>query len=280
LRPSSRSSWSRALDWSGARLPHFEKIALAIAALVLAVYGGVRLQARAAQAQESRAFDEALQTQAQERFYEEADQAWRLPGESEEAAPPRDGEDSPPESVLRAEALLAPEPALDDRDVAEWSPRRRRAYEETLAAGQSLPLGRLEIPSIDLSVMVLPGTDDWTLNRAVGHIEGTALPGAGEGNVGIAGHRDGFFRGLRHLRQGERIHLTTLEGSYTYEVSDIQVVHPTRVDVLEPSDTPSLTLVTCYPFYHVGSAPQRYIIRALLTSPAGRASPARTISSR
>jgi sortase A len=280
LRPSSRSSWSRALDWSGARLPHFEKVALACAALVLAVYGGVRLQTRAAQAQESRQFNEALESRAQARFYEEVEQSWREP----ERDPVPEAEPAPDanpvdDSVRRAEALLAPEPAMERLRQTEWSPRRRKAYEETLTAGGALPLGRLEIPSIDLSVMVLPGTDDWTLNRAVGHIEGTAMPGE-HGNIGIAGHRDGFFRGLRHLKHGERIHLTTLEGSYTYEVSDIQVVQPTRVDVLDPSDSPSLTLVTCYPFYHVGSAPQRYIIRATITSPLRAPPAARAISLR
>jgi len=256
LRPSSRSSWSRVLDWSGTRLPHFETVALAVAALVLALYGGLRLQARAAQGAESRLFDEALESRSRDRLYEEAERSLQ------EQTPSHEKEGDP---VRRAEALLAPEPPIDTRRQAEWSPQRRRAYEDTLTAGGTLPLGRLEIPSIDLSVMVLPGTDEWTLNRAVGHIDGTALPGEG-GNIGIAGHRDGFFRGLRNLQPGERIYLTTLDGSYEYQVSDIQVVLPTQVDVLEPSEAPVLTLVTCYPFYHVGSAPRRYIIRAILTS--------------
>jgi sortase A len=265
LRPSSRSSWSRVLDWSGTRLPLFETVLLAAAGLSLALYGGLRLQARAAQGMESRLFDQALESRSQERLYEEVERSLRTqepPALEQEPPPPRNEADDP---VQRAEALLAPESPLDSRRQSEWSPQRRRAYEETLTAGGTLPLGRLEIPSISLSVMVLPGTDEWTLNRAVGHIDGTALPGQ-EGNVGIAGHRDGFFRGLRHVQQGDRIYLTTLEGSYEYRVSDIHVVLPTQVDVLEPSPSPVLTLVTCYPFYHVGSAPQRYIIRATLTS--------------
>ncbi|MGH9868086.1 MAG: class D sortase [Candidatus Polarisedimenticolia bacterium] len=264
MRRASRSSgWSRVLDWSGARLPHFESIALCFAAGLLAFYGGLRLQARVVQSQESRAFDQARVMLEQERLYQESlpePLPDELPADRDEAAVPLD-------PVARAESLFAPEQPLDRDRQNEWSTRRRRAYEASLSREASLPIGRLEIPSIDLSVMILPGTDDWTLNRAVGHIHGTALPGE-PGNVGIAGHRDGFFRGLRKVQAGERIYLTTLAGSYEYVVEEIQVVLPTDVHVLEPARSPSLTLVTCYPFYHVGTAPQRYIIRASLAPPS------------
>jgi sortase A len=159
-------------------------------------------------------------------------------------------------------SLLVNEPP----DQEEWSPERIRAYEETeQAKGRTPLLGRLEIPSLDLKVMVHDGTDPWSLNRAVGRIEGTSKPGE-PGNLGIAGHRDGFFRSLRHLTPGESITLTTLEGRYEYKVDDIEIVAPDEIEVLEDGSRPSLTLVTCYPFYYVGSAPQRYIVKAELVA--------------
>ena len=266
MRLGSNSGWGRTLDWSGARLSLFERWSLVLGACFLVLYGGVRLQARFSQAIESNAFDRERHARAQERLY-----LGSLPGEESErphdgGAPPGDDPAGPPgESVRRAEALYAPEPALDERLRSEWSPRRRKAYEQSLTHDGVLPLGRLEIPAIELSVMVLPGTDEWTLNRAVGHIDGTSLPGE-PGNVAIAGHRDGFFRGLRLLETGSRISLTTLDGTYEYIVQDTRVVDPSQVEVLRPSRKPTLTLVTCYPFFHVGSAPQRYIIRATLAS--------------
>ena len=109
---------------------------------------------------------------------------------------------------------------------------------------------------------MLPGTDDFTLNRAVGHIEDTAMPGT-DGNSGIAGHRDGFFRGLKDVGPGDAIELETLRGKEVYHVERVWVVYPEDVSVLDATPTRSLTLVTCYPFYHVGPAPQRYIVRAV-----------------
>lgn len=149
-------------------------------------------------------------------------------------------------------------------DQSEWSLERIRAYAASTARGrgEQLPLGRLDIPAIGLSVMVLPGTDGWTLNRAVGHIEGTAFPGD-DGNVGIAGHRDGFFRGLRNVSVHDRIFFTTLEAVYEYRIEDLSVVEPNEVEVLEQTRRRSLTLVTCYPFYFVGNAPQRFIVHAV-----------------
>ncbi len=110
-------------------------------------------------------------------------------------------------------------------------------------------------------MMLVEGTDELTLNRAVGHIEGTALPGE-SGNVGIAGHRDGFFRGLQHLELGDALSLTTLAGVAHYRVAKLEVVEPSQVDVLAPTEHDGLTLVTCYPFYYVGNAPQRFIVHA------------------
>jgi LPXTG-site transpeptidase (sortase) family protein len=123
------------------------------------------------------------------------------------------------------------------------------------------PLGRIEISSIGLVAMVMEGTDGKTLRGAVGHIHGTALPGQ-PGNVAIAGHRDTFFRGLRNIHKGDEITLTTLDGSYRYRVDFTEVVEPTATEVLKGSTDPILTLVTCYPFYFVGPAPKRFIVRA------------------
>jgi len=146
-------------------------------------------------------------------------------------------------------------------NVKEWSRGRLKAYQDTVPPAAGSVLGRLEIPSIDLSVMVLQGTDDWTLDRAVGHIEGTALPGQ-TGNIGIAGHRDGFFRGLRKLANSDTIILTTLQGRFQYRIKTIKIVKPSETKVLAPTGKPTLTLVTCYPFYYVGDAPKRFIVTA------------------
>jgi sortase A len=123
------------------------------------------------------------------------------------------------------------------------------------------PLGEIELTRIGVTAMILEGTDDRTLRRAVGHIPGTPLPGQ-PGNVAIAGHRDTFFRALRDVRQDDEITLMTLEGSYRYRVDSISVVGPEDTQVLNNSGGDILTLVTCYPFYFVGPAPRRFIVRA------------------
>jgi len=122
-------------------------------------------------------------------------------------------------------------------------------------------IGRIEIPSLGLSAIVMEGTGASTLRRAVGHISGTALPGQ-PGNVGISGHRDTFFRPLRNIRQHDIVTLTTLIGEYRYRVVSTRIVRPNDVAVLDPGESQILTLVTCYPFYFVGPAPRRFIVRA------------------
>lgn len=109
--------------------------------------------------------------------------------------------------------------------------------------------------------MVVEGVKPRSLKLAVGHIPGTALPGE-PGNVGIAGHRDTFFRGLRRIRARDTITLTMPYGSYQYSVESTQIVDPTDVQVLQASSEPILTLVTCYPFYYVGPAPMRFVVKA------------------
>ena len=146
-------------------------------------------------------------------------------------------------------------------DLSLWDPKRIAAWRTDLDKPAPPPLAVLRVPKIGLEVAVLPGTDDFTLNRGVGHIDDTPLPGA-DGNSGIAGHRDGFFRGLKDIGPGDGIELETLQGNEAYRVTRVWVVYPEDVSVLDATPTRSLTLVTCYPFYHVGPAPQRYIVRA------------------
>ena len=122
-------------------------------------------------------------------------------------------------------------------------------------------LGRMEIPRLGMTMVVAEGTDETTLRRAGGHIRGTALPGQ-PGNVGIAGHRDTLFRPLRNIRQDDVILLTTLQGEYRYRVVTTEIVSPSDVSVLSSGNQEVLTLVTCYPFYFVGPAPDRFIVRA------------------
>lgn len=122
-------------------------------------------------------------------------------------------------------------------------------------------IGRLEIPRLKLAVMVREGAGEGTLRRAVGHIPGTALPG-NIGNVGLAGHRDTFFRSLRNIRKNDTIEVETTAGTYRYLVNSTRIVTPRDVSVLKASGGETLTLVTCYPFYYVGSAPKRFIVHA------------------
>ena len=148
-------------------------------------------------------------------------------------------------------------------DQQDWSAGRKAEYLESQAAELGAPPGLIRIPSLDLTVPVFKGTDEIVLNRGAGWIEGTAELGT-TGNVGLAGHRDGFFRGLKDLKSGDVIEVATLDGSLTYRVSEITIVDPEDVYVLAPTPEPSVTLVTCYPFYFVGHAPKRYIVRGVL----------------
>ena len=122
-------------------------------------------------------------------------------------------------------------------------------------------LGQMEIPRIGISLMVLEGDSDPILRRAAGHLESTAIPGQ-PGNVAIAAHRDTFFRALRNIRDQDVITLSTLTGTYRYQVDSVEVVGPNATEVLADSPQPTLTLITCYPFYYVGPAPKRFIVHA------------------
>ena len=124
-------------------------------------------------------------------------------------------------------------------------------------------LGRLEIPRLHVSAIVRAGSDARTLRLAIGHIGGTALPGE-RGNVGLAAHRDTFFRRLGEIRTDDQVRLVTRDGTFTYRVEGTRVVNPQDVWVLDQTRDPALTLITCYPFRYIGSAPQRFIVRAQL----------------
>jgi LPXTG-site transpeptidase (sortase) family protein len=168
---------------------------------------------------------------------------------------------SPP-SAARAvpAALVTPDQSL-------WSPERIVAWHTALKDPGPVPLAILRIPRVHIEVPVLPGTDEITLNRGAGHIEDTARPGT-DGNSGIAAHRDGFFRGLKDVAAGDAIELQTSGKTEIYRIERIWIVDPEDVSVLDPTPARSLTLVTCYPFYFIGSAPRRYIVRAVLAGGA------------
>jgi sortase A len=168
-------------------------------------------------------------------------------------------------------ALAAP--AAETDALGAFQPKK--AQEErppAPAPAKGELIGRISIPRIGVSAVVVEGVGKRTLRRGAGHIPDTAMPFQAAGNVGIAAHRDSFFRGLKDIREDDTIELTTLEGTFRYKVEWTRIVKPTDTSVLAPTDGPALTLVTCYPFYYVGSAPKRFIVRAHRVdegSPAG-----------
>lgn len=153
-----------------------------------------------------------------------------------------------------------------DPDFSLWGEGRVRAYRAALDNRSGSPIAVLQVPSIGLVAPLFDGTDRATLNHAVGRIAETAWPGE-PGNIGIAGHRDSFFMGLKDLKTGDAIELKTKRGIDTYIVDRTQIVTPRDVSVLQPRSTPSVTLVTCYPFYFIGSAPKRFVVTASLVQP-------------
>ena len=159
-----------------------------------------------------------------------------------------------------------------------WDSARIRAYRSTLNVAFPAPEAVIRIPKANIEVPVLEGTDDLTLNRAAGHVTGTALPGH-SGNIAITGHRDGFFRGLKDLAPGDVIQLDAPGHTDRYTVRSIRIVSPSDTSVLAPTQESTLTLITCYPFYFVGAAPQRYIVQASLIAPSQLASSTATFAS-
>lgn len=168
------------------------------------------------------------------------------------------------EAALNAQTAPAsakrPLPAQETDDLEAFQePEPEKEPESPRDEGELI--GRIEIPRIGVSAMVLEGVGKKTLRRGAGHIPGTPLPW-GDGNMGLAAHRDSFFRGLKDIRKNDTIVLKTLEGTFEYRVDWTEVVRPEDTHVLDDTGESTLTLVTCYPFYYVGSAPKRFIVRA------------------
>jgi sortase A len=152
---------------------------------------------------------------------------------------------------------------MQGRNESRWDSARIRAYKQTLAVAMDKPEAVLRVPKVGIEVPVYEGTSDLVLNRGAGHVSGTAMPGS-DGNVAITGHRDGFFRGLKDVALGDTIDVQRATATDHYVVRAIHTVSPKDISVLKRTDGPTLTLITCYPFYFVGAAPQRYIIEASL----------------
>lgn len=146
-------------------------------------------------------------------------------------------------------------------DMSLWSESRIEAWKATQGTDIDDILAVLDAPHLSLQVPVYASASDFDMDRGAGWIPGTARPDE-VGNIGIAGHRDGYFRALKDAQLGDALRLRTPQGVERYIIEDISIVDPVDVDVLAPTEEKTLTLVTCYPFYFVGSAPQRYIIRA------------------
>lgn len=216
-----------------ARFLRLVEIPLMVAGIaLLAFYGAARIHGTVASAQALREFDDERAAAT--------------------ATPSADGEEP---------AGTQPDSTSAEPDQSLWGKTRIEAYRASFETQIGAPSAVLAIPKIALRVPIFEGTEDVTLNRGVGRIEGTAAVGT-VGNVGIAGHRDGFFRGLKDVVVGDAIEVQSRSGDVRYSVTEILIVEPEDVYVLEPTSEATLTLVTCYPFYFVGSAPQRYIVKA------------------
>jgi len=150
---------------------------------------------------------------------------------------------------------------FSEPDQSLWNAKRITDYEDSLKVKSSPPLGIFVIEKLNIRVPVYNGTNEYYLNRGVGRVKGMAKMDE-VGNLAIAGHRDGFFRSLKDIQLGDDIEIQTTRGVESYEVSSITVIPKSDVSILEPSTEKTLTIITCYPFYFVGHAPKRYIVKA------------------
>lgn len=164
--------------------------------------------------------------------------------------------------VKRLEIKPSPFASRDGKGCVDGS---RAGACAPLPVPRNSVVGRLSIPRLGVQAMVREGDSASTLGVALGHIPGTSLPGE-HGNVGVAGHRDTLFRPLGGIRRNDTILFETLDGTYEYQVEGTEIVKPSDVGVLKAGSSPELTLVTCYPFNYVGAAPDRFIVRARLSS--------------
>jgi sortase A len=215
-------------------IPRAERILLAIGLTLLTVWGAARLH-------------RTLASRIAIARFQEAEAGLVLDSMSQSTDP-----------ILRAKV-----------DFRLWTSKRIAAYEASLTQKNDKPLAILRVPKIHLEVPVFDDTDELTLNRGVGRIRGTTQIGQA-GNVGIAGHRDGFFRGLKDIATGDILELDQGGRTERYVIKQIRIVLPEDVSVLARTSTPTLTLVTCFPFYHVGNAPQRYIVTAVIQDSSQR----------
>ena len=156
-------------------------------------------------------------------------------------------------------------PEIGDPDTSLWAPGRIADYEASLKAEMPPLLGVLEIPSVRLKVPVYSTSTDLTMDRGAGIIDGMAYPHE-PGNIGISGHRDGYFRVLKDIEQGDQLVLQTLEGTKKFKVDATHIVEISDTRLLQDTEDQTVTLVTCYPFYFVGHAPKRFIVTASLDS--------------
>lgn len=230
---------------SGRRI--LEVLLWTVGLVLLALYVTTRARQRAGAAREVREFHHDRSTVT--------GQSARIPPTAETAQSAKS-----PASPTREEAPALRELSWGPPDQSLWSPVRVRAWKAGPPPVTGHAIGVLRIPHIHLEVPVFEGTDDATLDIGLGHVEGTPALDA-RGNVAVAGHRDGFFRALKDVGTGDEIDVETRTGMRRYAVKDIVIVKPDDVWVLD-DDSADLTLVTCYPFYYTGSAPQRYIVRA------------------
>lgn len=151
-------------------------------------------------------------------------------------------------------------------DMSLWSEARVRDFRLAEKEQVAVPLAVLRVPALDLSVPVYPTTTEVHLNRGVGVIPGMAMPDRG-GNLGLAGHRDGFFRVLKDIEPDTLIEVETHRGLHRYRVRSIDIVDKADARLLVDTDDPTITLVTCYPFYFVGDAPRRFVVRGVYLWP-------------
>lgn len=156
---------------------------------------------------------------------------------------------------------------VDTKDKGDWSPKRVAAFDKAVATADRPAIAKLDIASLNLSVAVVDGTDDWALNVGIGRVAGTAAI-EGRGNLALAGHRDGFFRKLKDIQERDEITLQTPGRMRTYRVASVAIVEPDNVEVLRATKNVQLTLITCFPFYFVGDAPERFVVQATLIEDA------------
>lgn len=234
----------------------FQIAFLVIGILAVGYYGYVQLQARAFQAYQSWRLDQLQQGKpaSVSLFMKQ----WiPLPSAEEPTQPtqknqPEPQSGSPEGPTGNAESSITP--------AAEKTQREQPAPQPAVSEGSLI--GRIKVPRINLSAVVLEGIGTQTLRLAVGHLPGTPLPG-GKGTTDLAAHRDTFFRGLRKIQKGDMVTLSTVSGAqYQYRVGSITVVSPNNTEILNASTGPGLNLITCYPFNYIGPAPKRFVVHA------------------